>query len=127
MYLQISSLVALQKWVSRTDIHKFDILLCIGNKADLVSGHPAHTEYKRRLIKHVESSSNPHMDFTEYGISDTEGSSLLGGEEPVTGINTPWFEWCLKNNIEYLEACASNPNFDKCEGPSCHSVFPIQV
>ncbi|KAM1479474.1 hypothetical protein ACFX2I_026753 [Malus domestica] len=54
---ELSSLSALQKWVSRTDLQKFDILVCIGNKVDLVPG------------------------FTVYGITEAEGSSLLGDDE----------------------------------------------
>ncbi|KAL3833023.1 hypothetical protein ACJIZ3_007759 [Penstemon smallii] len=111
----ITSLVALKDLVSHIDILKFDILLCIGNKVDLISGHPAHVEYKRRLQKkHGESSFNHHMDFSEYGISETEGSNLLGDEVPVEDIKTSCLEWCLENNIEYVEACASNADFDKC-------------
>ncbi|KAL2234318.1 uncharacterized protein LOC105167393 [Sesamum indicum] len=109
-----SSLVALKDWVSGTDIQRFDILLCIGNKVDLLPGHSAHTEYKRRLLKHGESSVNPQPDFSEYGISDTEGSSLLGDEEPSWGFKTSCLEWCLEHNVEYVEACASNAVFDKC-------------
>ncbi|KAM1155988.1 hypothetical protein ACFX11_027090 [Malus domestica] len=51
---ELSSLSALQKWVSRTDVQKFDILVCVGNKVDLVLGHPVHTEYRRRLQKLVD-------------------------------------------------------------------------
>ncbi|KAL0380022.1 UNVERIFIED_CONTAM: hypothetical protein Sangu_0066500 [Sesamum angustifolium] len=109
-----SSLVALKDWVSGTDIRRFDILLCIGNKVDLLPGHSAHTEYKRRLLKHGESSVNPQLDSSEYGISETEGSSLLGDEEPSWGFKTSCLEWCLEHNVEYVEACASNAVFDKC-------------
>ncbi|KAL3613647.1 hypothetical protein CASFOL_041721 [Castilleja foliolosa] len=102
-----STLAALKEWVSCSDIQKFDILLCIGNKVDLVTGHPAHVEYKRRLVKkHGES---------EYGISETEGNSLLGDdEEPCFEFKKSCLEWCLEHNIEYVEACASNAEFDKC-------------
>ncbi|KAK4410925.1 hypothetical protein Sango_0165500 [Sesamum angolense] len=75
-----SSLVALKDWVSGTDIRRFDILLCIGNKVDLLPGHSAHTEYKRRLLKHGESSVNPQLDSSEYGISETEGSLSVDGD-----------------------------------------------
>ncbi|KAG8391452.1 hypothetical protein BUALT_Bualt01G0189300 [Buddleja alternifolia] len=110
----LSSLIALKNWVSRTDIQNFDILLCIGNKVDLLPGHPAHTEYKRRLLKHGESSVNSYLDSSEYGISETEGSSLLGDEEPSWEIKRSSSEWCLEHNIEYVEACASNADFDRC-------------
>ncbi|EYU40323.1 hypothetical protein ABFS82_02G136900 [Erythranthe guttata] len=110
----LSSLVVLKEWVSQTEIQKFDVLLCIGNKVDLLPGHPAHIEYKRRLLKHGESSVDPHLDFSEYGISETEGSSLLGDEEPLSGFKTSCLEWCLEHNIEYVEACASNADFDRC-------------
>ncbi|KAH6772866.1 GTP binding protein [Perilla frutescens var. hirtella] len=110
----LSSLVVLKEWVSRTDIQKFDILLCIGNKVDLLPVHPAHVEYKRRLLKLGDSSVNAHLDFSEYGISETEGSSLLGDEEPSLEYKRLCQDWCLEHNIEYVEACASNADFDQC-------------
>ncbi|KAK2977162.1 hypothetical protein RJ640_027775 [Escallonia rubra] len=110
----LSSFLALKDWVSRTDIQKFDILLCIGNKVDLLPDHPAHVEYKRRMQKLGESWSDPHPEFSEYGINETEGSSLLGDEEPSMEIKSSCVEWCCEHNIEYIEACASNADFDKC-------------
>lgn len=106
--MQQSSFSELKKWVSRNDIGKFDILLCIGNKADLVVGHSAHIEYRR----HVLNQSS------EYGIEETEGSSLLEDESSSSSsleIKKSCMEWCLEHNIEYIEACASNPQFDKCK------------
>ncbi|XP_035837809.1 uncharacterized protein LOC110897414 [Helianthus annuus] len=102
----MSSFSELKKWVSCNDIRNFDILLCIGNKADLVPGHSAHIEYRRHLLNLDESS--------ECGISETEGSSLLGDEESSMDVKRSYMEWCLEHNIEYIEACASNPRFDKC-------------
>ncbi|KAJ4963028.1 hypothetical protein NE237_022967 [Protea cynaroides] len=110
----LSSFEVLKDWVSHTNIQQFDILLCIGNKADLLPGHFAHAEYRRRLQKHGESSSDPHPEFLDYGILETEGSSLLGDEEPSWEIRRSCLEWCSQYNIEYIEACASNAVFDKC-------------
>ncbi|CAA0820331.1 GTP binding [Striga hermonthica] len=110
----LSSLAALKEWVGCTDIQRFDILLCIGNKVDLVPDHPAHMEYKRRFMRQEESSNDPFLGFTEYGISETEGSSLLGVEETNLELKRSCLEWCLDHNIEYVEACASNADFDKC-------------
>eukprot|EP00262_Sarcandra_glabra_P007280 TRINITY_DN1998_c0_g1_i1.p1 TRINITY_DN1998_c0_g1~~TRINITY_DN1998_c0_g1_i1.p1 ORF type:complete len:349 (-),score=73.30 TRINITY_DN1998_c0_g1_i1:197-1207(-) len=110
----LSSFAALQDWVSGIDVQKFDILLCIGNKADLLRGHFAHAEYRRRLQKRGESSSDPHPEFLDYGILETEGSSLLGEEEPSWEFRRSCLEWCSQNNIEYIESCASNADFDKC-------------
>ncbi|KAM7274218.1 hypothetical protein ACFE04_028882 [Oxalis oulophora] len=112
----LSTLTALQNWVSRTDIQNFDILLCIGNKVDLIRGHPVHGEYRRRLEKLGDYSVDPFGDYNEYGISETEGSSLLGDgqEQPPLDIRKLCLEWCSQLNIEYIEACASNPNYDKC-------------
>lgn len=101
--------------MSHTDIQKFDILLCIGNKVDLLPDHPAHVEYRRHLLKLGESSANTRMEFSEYGLSETEGSSLLGDENPSFGFKRSCIEWCLEHNIEYVEACASNADFDKCK------------
>ncbi|KAH7664547.1 Small GTPase protein [Dioscorea alata] len=109
-----SSFIALQNCVAGIDIQKFEILLCVGNKADLVPGHYAHAEYRRFLQKHGESSSDPHPEFLNYGIDETEGCSLLGGEEPVLEIRKSSLEWCCQNNVEFIEACASNAAFDKC-------------
>lgn len=107
--MQLSTFSELKKWVSCNDIHNFDILLCIGNKADLVPGHSVHVEYRRRLLNLNDESG-------EYGISETEGSSLLGDDEKSSlEIKSSCMEWCLEHNIEYIEACASNPRFDKCK------------
>ncbi|KAK7360355.1 hypothetical protein VNO77_02342 [Canavalia gladiata] len=109
-----SSLAALQDWVSRTDIQNFEILLCIGNKVDLIPGHPVHAEYRRRLLKLEDSATDLYSEFSEYGISESEGTSLLGNEEPSWNIRRSCLEWCTEHNIEFVEACASNADFDKC-------------
>ncbi|KAL5172919.1 Ras-related protein RabC [Glycine soja] len=107
-----SSLAALREWVSRTDIQNFEILLCIGNKVDLVPSHPAHAEYRRRLLKLEDSAADFYSE--EYGISESEGTSLLGDEEPSWDIRRSCLDWCTDHNIEFIEACASNADFDKC-------------
>jgi hypothetical protein len=112
--LQLSTLVALQDWVSHTDINSFDILLCIGNKVDRVPHHLAHDEYRRRLLKASDPSRDLYSDIDDFGISETEGSSLLGSEDASLDIRGACLEWCSENNIEFIEACASNPDFDKC-------------
>ncbi|XP_008796711.1 uncharacterized protein LOC103712091 [Phoenix dactylifera] len=109
-----SSFLALQNWVAKIDIKRFEILLCIGNKADLVPGHYAHREYRRHMQKHGDSAGDPHPEYLDYGIDETEGCSLLVDEEPSLDIRKSWLEWCCQNNIEYIEACASNADFDKC-------------
>lgn len=109
----VSSFLKLKEWASHTDLQKFDILLCIGNKVDLLPGHPAHTEYRRCLLKFGESTGNFSSEL-EYGISETEGSSLLADEEPSLEIKRSCMDWCIKHNIEYVEASASNADFDKC-------------
>ncbi|CAJ2635950.1 unnamed protein product [Trifolium pratense] len=110
----LSSLTALQGWVSHTEIQNFEILLCIGNKVDLVPDHPVHVEYRRRLLKLEDSAVDLYSEFSEFGISETEGTSLLGGEEPSWDIRKSCLEWCAEHNIEFIEACASNADFDKC-------------
>ncbi|KAL3525153.1 hypothetical protein ACH5RR_013525 [Cinchona calisaya] len=109
----ISSFVALKDWVSQNDIQKFDILLCIGNKVDLIPGHPVHVEYRRHLMKSGECSGDFSQQL-DYGISETEGNSLLGDEEPSWEIKRSCMDWCIEHNIEYIEACASNADFDNC-------------
>ncbi|XP_077246348.1 uncharacterized protein LOC143886293 [Tasmannia lanceolata] len=111
---ELSSFTALQDWVSSIDIQNFEILLCIGNKADLLPGHFAYAEYRRLLHKRGESSSDPHPEYFDYGILETEGSSLLGEKEPCWENRRACLEWCSLYNIEYIEACASNADFDKC-------------
>lgn len=113
--MQLSTLVALQDWVSHTDINKFDILLCIGNKVDRVPNHLAHDEYRRRLLKATDPSRILYSDIDDFGISETEGSSLLGSQDTSLDIRGACLEWCSDNNIEFIEACASNPDFDKCK------------
>lgn len=124
--LQLSTLDALQDWVSHTDIGNFEILLCIGNKVDRVPGHPVHAEYAKRLLKIADSSTDPFSDYTEYGISETEGISLLGDEDPTSNIRKKCLEWCIDHNIEFIEACASNSDFDKCK-PIFSICFIISV
>ncbi|CDP01767.1 unnamed protein product [Coffea canephora] len=109
----LSSFSALKDWVAQNDIQKFDILLCIGNKVDLLPGHPAHVEYRRCLLKSGESSGDFSLEL-DYGISETEGSSLLGDDEPSWEMKRSCMDWCIEHNIEYIEACATNADFDKC-------------
>ncbi|RZC48615.1 hypothetical protein C5167_017041 [Papaver somniferum] len=110
----LSSFTTLQDWVSHTDIQQFEILLCIGNKVDLLPGHAAHIEYRRYLQRRGESIGDPHPDYLDYGILESEGSSLLGDEEPSCEIRKSCLEWCSEHSIEYIEACASIAAFDKC-------------
>ncbi|PKA52118.1 Ras-related protein RABD2a [Apostasia shenzhenica] len=109
-----SSFLALKKWVAGVDIGNIEILLCVGNKVDLVPGHFAHAEYRRQLQKHGESVSDPHPEFWDYGINETESFSLLGKEDASVEIKKSCMEWCIEHNIEFIEACASNADFDKC-------------
>ncbi|CAK7355507.1 unnamed protein product [Dovyalis caffra] len=113
----LESFVALKDWVAGTDISNFEILLCIGNKVDRIPGHPVHAEYRKRVRKIGELGSfdDPNIELDDFGISETEGSNLLGDEEePLREIKRSCIEWCTENGIEYIEACASNVDFDKC-------------
>ncbi|CAK9319661.1 unnamed protein product [Citrullus colocynthis] len=111
----LSSLVTLQDWIAHVDIQKIDVLLCIGNKVDLVPGHPVHIEYRKLLQKQrLKDSSIDYADTAGYGISETEGSSLLGDEDSSWETRRSCLEWCIERNIEFIEACASNADFDKC-------------
>ncbi|KAL2514796.1 GTP binding [Forsythia ovata] len=53
-------------------------------------------------------------DLADHVISETEGNSLLGDEESSPEITKSCLEWCIEHIIEYIEACASNADFDKC-------------
>ncbi|XP_037479294.1 uncharacterized protein LOC119356443 [Triticum dicoccoides] len=109
-----SSVLTLRNWVGNIDVQRFEVLLCIGNKADLVPGHGAHVEYRRRMQKIGESSSDPHPEYLDFGINENEGCGLLSEEEPQIEIRDSTLQWCIEQNIEYIEACASNADFDKC-------------
>ncbi|KQJ84220.1 uncharacterized protein LOC100844433 [Brachypodium distachyon] len=110
-----SSLLTLQNWVDSIDIQRFEVLLCIGNKADLVPGHGAHVEYRRRMQRIGESSTDPHPEYLDFGINESEGCGLLLSEDaPRIEIRDSTLQWCIEQNIEYIEACASNADFDKC-------------
>ncbi|KAM1810009.1 hypothetical protein ACFX12_026824 [Malus domestica] len=61
---ELSSLSALKKWVSQTDLQKFDILVCVGNKVDRVPGYPVHAEYRRRLQKLGDPFADAGPGFT---------------------------------------------------------------
>eukprot|EP00252_Welwitschia_mirabilis_P002522 TRINITY_DN12488_c0_g1_i1.p1 TRINITY_DN12488_c0_g1~~TRINITY_DN12488_c0_g1_i1.p1 ORF type:complete len:420 (-),score=104.86 TRINITY_DN12488_c0_g1_i1:63-1322(-) len=110
----LSSFEILKEWSSGVDLQKFEIVLCVGNKADLVPGHFAHAEYRRLVQKGGESSSDPHPEFWDYGIDRQEGCSLLNEDEDVSELQNACIDWCRQNNIEYVEACAVNDTFDKC-------------
>ncbi|CAN6269041.1 unnamed protein product [Urochloa humidicola] len=109
-----SSLLTLQSWAANVDMQRFEVLLCIGNKADLVPGHGAHVEYRRRMQRLGESSSDPHPEYSDFGINESEGYGLLSEEEPCIEIRNSTSQWCIEQNIEYIEACASSTDFDKC-------------
>lgn len=86
---------------------------------DRLSCHPVHAEYRRRLLKLEDEGSDYHRQLTEGGISETEGVTLLAEEEPSLDIRRSCLEWCSMQNIEYIEACASNADFDKCKALLC--------
>ena len=113
--MQEPSLLTLRNWVGNIDVQRFEVLLCIGNKADLVPGHGAHVEYRRRMQRIGESSSDPHPEYLDFGINENEGCGLLSEEEPQIEIRDSTLKWCIEHNIEYIEACASNADFDKCK------------
>ena len=113
--MQESSLLTLQSWAANVDMQRFEVLLCIGNKADLVPGHDAHVEYRRRMQRLGESSSDPHPEYLDFGINESEGCGLLSEEEPCIETRNSTLQWCIEQNIEYIEACASNTDFDKCK------------
>ena len=66
--MQESSFLTLQNWVANVDVQRFEVLLCIGNKADLVPDHGAHVEYRRRMQRNGESSTDPHPEYLIFGI-----------------------------------------------------------
>lgn len=109
--------------MSNNDIQNFEITLCIGNKVDLLPDHPVHAEYRRRIQKLGADSDDLFTELIECGISETEGSSLLGDEKPSWEIRNSCFEWCAMHNIEYVEACASSADFDKCK-PHAYTFSP---
>lgn len=78
-------------------------------------GHQAHAEYRRRMQRRSESTSDPHPEYSNFGINEEEGSGLLWDEEMSIEIRKTSMDWCIDNNIEYIEACASNADFDKCK------------
>ncbi|BBN06730.1 alpha- and gamma-adaptin-binding protein p34 [Marchantia polymorpha subsp. ruderalis] len=111
-----ASFKELQEWATKVALENFEILLCVGNKADHVPEHFAHAEYRRKLQKGGESSSDPHPEFWDFGIDRSEGSSLLGEESSSSAEDArrSRIEWCSERGIEYIEACAINEVFDKC-------------
>jgi alpha- and gamma-adaptin-binding protein p34 len=125
--MQESSFLTLKNWIASIDIQRFEVLLCIGNKTDLVPGHGAHVEYRRRMQRLGESSSDPHAEYSDFGINESEGFGLLSREEKLREIRNSASQWCIEKNIEYADACASNADFDKCKqtpGPDLFRFFP---
>lgn len=120
-------MLTLQSWAANVDMQRFEVLLCIGNKADLVPGHGAHVEYRRRMQRLGESTSDPHPEYLDFGISESEGCGLLSEEEPCIEIRNSTSQWCIEQNIEYIEACASNTDFDKCKlSPGLYKPVPVK-
>ncbi|KAI3773742.1 hypothetical protein L1987_48273 [Smallanthus sonchifolius] len=99
----LSSFSELKKWVSCNNIEDFDILLCIGNKANLLPGHSTHVKYGSRLLNLDESS--------DYGISVIEGNYLLRDEESSSEIKR------LKDNKDLIDAFKVHQNFSENEKP----------
>ena len=108
----------------------YEVRMCVGNKADRLPSHFGHIEYRRRLMKHGESSSDPHPEFMDFGIDRIEGSGLLVEEEDEDPElrRRICIEWCTERRIEYLEACAINEAFDKCKLSSsfCYSDYHLR-
>lgn len=96
-----------------SNIQSFDILLCVKNKGDFVPSHSIQVEYRRWLQLLGDSFVEPCSKFSEYGLSENEGRSLLKDEELSWEISRSCLEWCSECNIEYIETCASNADFDK--------------
>lgn len=105
----------LQQWMGASEL-SYEVQICVGNKADKLPSHFGHIEYRRRLMKRGESSSDPHPEFMDFGIDRTEGSSLLAedDDEDPEHRRRARMEWCTERGIEYIEACAINEAFDKC-------------
>lgn len=101
--------------------------MCVGNKADCIPSHFGHTEYRRRLQKRGESSSDPHPEFMEFGIDRSEGSGLLTEEDQEPEHRRRLcIEWCSERGIEYIEACAANEIFDQCKESSCGALASLK-
>jgi len=58
-------------------------MICILNKVDLIPGYPLHININTENDSAVNSYSE---SFTEYGISESEGTSLLRDEESSRNI-----------------------------------------
>ncbi|MCO5564986.1 hypothetical protein L7F22_018656 [Adiantum nelumboides] len=110
-----STFDTVQEWVATLDLEQLDILLCVGNKADRLPDHFAHREYRKRLQKRGESWSDPHPESWDFGIQQTDGSSLLEEtKDSADQMRSLCVDWCSEHGIEYLEACALDPAFDQC-------------
>nr|XP_028945649.1 uncharacterized protein LOC103421347 isoform X7 [Malus domestica] len=99
---ELSSLSALKKWVSQTDLQKFDILVCVGNIEDDCRS------LETRLLMPVQGSlrrESPRL----------KEAGLLGDDEPFWEARHTCLEWCTEHNIEFVEGCASNADFDRCK------------
>ncbi|MCO5581855.1 hypothetical protein L7F22_035744 [Adiantum nelumboides] len=110
-----STFATVREWVATLNLQRLEILLCVGNKADRLPDHFAHREYRKRLQKRGESWSNADPDFWDFGIQQTDGSSLLEErKESADQLRSLCVNWCSEHGIEYLEACALDPAFDQC-------------
>lgn len=110
-----STFETVKEWAATLDLHNLEILLCVGNKADRLPDHFGHREYRKKLQKRGESSSDPHPEFWDFGIQQNDGSGLLGDKgDSADQLRSLCIEWCTEHGIEYLEACAVDQLFDQC-------------
>ncbi|WOL04836.1 hypothetical protein Cni_G13558 [Canna indica] len=82
--------------------------------ASMATSLDTSTPWESSLISQQEwVLIDSHPEYVDYGIDETEGSSLLGHEEPYLETRKLCLDWCILHNIEYIEACASNADFDR--------------
>nr|CAB3485553.1 unnamed protein product [Digitaria exilis] len=56
-----SSLLTLQSWAANVDMQRFEVLLCIGNKADLVPGHGLSVDGDSQGLERLLGALSAHM------------------------------------------------------------------
>ncbi|XP_052479918.1 uncharacterized protein LOC105787381 isoform X2 [Gossypium raimondii] len=130
-----SSQVVVRRWTINTKYYTADVSLCM---AHLQDGFSARTlpifNHSTALVMVFDMSNLSTLSALRDWVSYTdiqnfeillcignkvdripaEGSSLLGNEDPSSNIRKKILEWCIDHNIEFIEACASNAEFDKC-------------
>ncbi|GJP55802.1 hypothetical protein CLOM_g14830 [Closterium sp. NIES-68] len=135
-----ASFTAVQKWADQAELSRFEIRLCVGNKADRVGQSDRRAQHQAQHCPREAARVEP-TDFDgamllgaggDGGEGDGRAGRAVGGEgERDSGTvgaggrgggdegevgRGEYQAWCADNGIEYVEACAADETIDEAMG-----------